>query len=540
MPLEYIRDGDTGFIGLNSRDNPTAVSAGFVTQSQNFRLDRGVATVRKGLQRKTTGALSGLEVYGSGVYLDANGQEIFVFVVSNGLYTYNPQTGSLSSKISFPAGETITGPNGVDVLSALGHMFITRGFSKRPLQWDMNVTIIVLPSGSGTGHHFPSASGLLYYGNRLIAIGKHPSSSFEARNSVSVSNYLDHNNWDLIDSFTFNDGSNDEVVAVTPWTLNEFLVFMRNSIQYVNIGDGGYINVGQGLASSAFVKTLTTDAGCAAKKTAVQVAGGVMFLSDNGVYFLQPQNSGANEGMRLLTIAEPVSSPIDDVIKRINRSYVSTAVASYWGNRYYLAVPLDNSTVNNAILVYNFILKSWESVDTYPSGFNATNLLVSKKDNQRRLFVIDKSRGVFLTEELDWDEFGDATGTPILNFYLTLTDDCKLTTASFTPVNITAILKTRRYVFQETKQKRFSSLDVDLVAQGGSNIHTFIETINPDTEVNIDNFASQADEDATRKNPIRKIAYGLQARFETYNLRPSIRAAYVKAVMLGKNNQNTK
>jgi hypothetical protein len=539
MPLEYLRDGDTGFIGLNSRDNPTAVPAGVVTQSQNFRLDRGVATVRKGLQRKTTGALSGATVYGSGVYLDANGQEVFIFVIADGLYTYNPETESLSAKFSFPAGETISNGDSVDIVSGLGHIFITRGFSKRPLLWTVGGSVSVMPT-SGTGHHFPSAKGLLYYGNRLIAIGNHPSSTFEARNSVSVSNYLDHNNWDLVDSFTFNDGSNDEVVALTPWTLNEFIVFSRNSIQYVNIGTGAYAAIGVPLSSDSYVKTLTTDAGCAAKRTAIQVAGSIIFLSDNGVYMLQPQNIGANEGLRLLTISDPLSAPIDDVIKRINRTYVSESVACYWGNRYYLAVPLDSSTVNNAILVYNFILQAWESVDTYPSGFNVTNFLVGKKSNQRRLYAIDKTQGIFLMEELDWDEYGSATGTPVLNFYLTLTDDCKLTTASFTPNNINAIIKTRRYVFQETKQKRFSSLDVDLVAQGGSNIYTFIETINPDTEINIDNFASPSDEDATRRNPIRKIAYGLQARFETYNLRPSIRASYVKAVILGKNNQNTK
>ena len=540
MPNEYLRDGDVLFLGLNSRDNPTSLPAGFVTQSQNFRLDRGVATVRKGLQRKTIGALNGATVYGSGVYLDANSQEIFVFVVSNGLYTYNPQTESLSAKVNFPVGETITSGDGVDVLSAMGHIFITRGFSKRPLMWDMNVTITAMPTGSTAGHQFPSAKGLLYYGNRLIGIGKQPQSSFADKNSVSVSNYLDHENWDLVDSFTFNDGSNDEVIAVTPWTLNEFLVFMRNSIQYVNVGSGKYTNIGAGLSSDSFVKTLTTDAGCAAKKSAVQVAGGVMFLSDNGVYMLEPQNTGGNEGMRLLTVSDPVSAPIDDIIKRINRSYVSAAVACYWNNRYYLAVPLDNSTVNNVILVYNFILKQWESIDTFPDGFNATNLIVGKKNNLRRLFSVDNTNGIFLMEELDWDEYGAATGTPVLNFYLTNGVDCILSNTTYTPNNITAILKTRRYIFNETKQKRFSSFDVDLVAQGGSNIHTYIETTNPDSVVNIDNFASLYDEDATRRNPVRKIGYGIQARFETYNLRPSIRAATIKAVMLGKNNQNTK
>lgn len=535
---DYLTDGDIAFIGLNSRDNPASLPQGYVSYSNNFRLDRGVATVRKGLQRKTSGDLVDKEVFGSGTYLDENGQEIFVFVVSNGLYSYNPQTESLSSKVNFPAGETITSYIGVDVVHAMGHVFISRGFSKRPLIWDMNVTVTVMPSGSGTGHQFPSASGLLYYGNRLIAIGKHPQSPFEARNSVSVSNYLDHNNWDLLDSFTFNDGSNDEVVSVTPWTLNEFLVFMRNSIQYVNIGSGGQLSAGDGLASDAYVKTLTTDAGCVAKRTAIQVAGGVMFLSDNGVYFLQPQPNGGNEGVRLLTISDPLSAPVDDVIKKINRTYANRAVAAYWNNRYYLAIPTDGSTVNNTILVFNFILKAWESIDTYPEGFDASNFLVGKKDQQRRLYSIDKTEGVFLLEQLDWDEYGAATGSPILNFYLTNGPDCILSESVFAINNIEANLTTRRYLFNETKEKRFSSVDVDIVAQGGSNTRTFIDTVNPDTETNVDNFASQADEDSTRRNPIRKIAYGAQVRFHTQNLRPSIRATYLKATILGKTNRN--
>ena len=54
MPLNdsYLRDGDVAFVGLNSRDNPAYLPQGYVSYSQNFRLDRGVATVRKGLQRK--------------------------------------------------------------------------------------------------------------------------------------------------------------------------------------------------------------------------------------------------------------------------------------------------------------------------------------------------------------------------------------------------------------------------------------------------------------------------------------------------------
>jgi hypothetical protein len=61
-----------------------------------------------------------------------------------------------------------------------------------------------------------------------------------------------------------------------------------------------------------------------------------------------------------------------------------------------LAVPLDDSTDNNCILVYNFILKNWESVDTYPAGFDLFRFVVGKKSNQSRLFGFDTDQGVFL------------------------------------------------------------------------------------------------------------------------------------------------
>lgn len=538
----YLRDGDVGFIGLNSRDNPVALSKGYVSKSVNFRLDRGVATVRKGLKRKTTGALIGLTIYGVGSYLDTGGQEIIIAVGTDGLYTYNPQTEILSAKITFPSGETITTSDGCDVVSCLDNVFITRGWSKRPLKWNMGTgagSITALPptNGNQDAHEFPNCRGLLYYANRLIAQGKSHSETLDARNrdSVCVSNYLDHLHWDTLDTFTFNNGGNDEVVAVTPWTLNEFLVFMRNSIFYVNIGLGRYAYSDQ-LGTDSFIKTLVADIGCSARKSVVQANGGVFFLSDNGVYFLEPQSVGSNESVRLLTAADPISSTIDDVIQRINKSYAKNAVAKYWNNRYYLAVPLDDSIDNNAVLVYNFILKAWESVDTYPSGFDVMAFVVANKDNKRRLYTFDSDKGVFMMEELDWDEFTGYTGTPILPFYLPAT----LNPLSFIPVEINAELITRRYIFDTFSDKRFSTAEVDMNVDAGTQIHTTANISNPDITTVIDNFGSPYTEDVTRRNPIRKIGTGLQLSFNTNHLRPSIRSAFVYATPLKKNNVNKK
>jgi hypothetical protein len=751
MPNEYQKDGDIAFVGLNSRDNPSALPQGIVSRSQNFRLDRGVAKTRKGLQRKTIGSLVGQTIYATGTYILPSSQEIIVLVVANGLYTYNPQTEILSAKIYFPnhingatftsvdsqtvtvtkaahgltngssvyveasqsgysglfiitshttnnftytmpsiasygavtggscsynATELITTPEGCDVCSAMDKVFISRGFSKRPFMWDLNSTIIALPS-SGTGHEFPNCSSLMYYGNRLVAIGKYHAETNTLRNydTVSVSNFLDYNHWDVADAFTVNNGSNDQLVGVAPWTLNEFLVFMRNSIYYVFVGNDRYVT-GAPLSADSQIKTLATDIGCIAKKSIVQAGGGVFFLSDNGVYLLQPQPASA-ESMKLLTMADPISAPIDDVIQRINRTYAGNAVATYWNNRYYLAVPLDDSTVNNTVLVYNFILKNWESVDTYPTSVSTRNPLVAtdaglyseiynndyyyalitkadlpyhglsrgdyvncqfgladgyvipsgtykvsldlvntdlldvaftieipksafpvdpyvdgirifgdsfsctfakaesvslkefivvKKDNQRRMFMVDNYQGVFLTEELDFDEFGESTGSPILprpiagvdtteNINLGLYGNLILVSAtdsagnpnpnviildplSFTKNNITSILETREYSMNGITDKRFSSYEANFLTSGGERIETFAEVRNPDVSVKVDAFGSSSNEDYNRSNPVRKIGSGLILRFISYSKRPSIRSAYIYATQQKKNNIN--
>lgn len=537
MANEYQKDGDIGFVGLNSRDNPSALPQGIVSQSQNFRLDRGVATVRKGLQRKTIGALIGQTVYGVGTYINSTGQEIIVLVVTDGLYSYNPQAETLSAKVSFPAGETITTQDGCDVVMAVDHIYISRGWSKRPLKWDLATSIVAIPS-SGTGVEFPNCTGLLYYANRLIALGKFHLETNPLRNydTISVSNFLDFNDWDALDAFTINNGSNDQVVGVAPWTLNEFLVFMRNSIFYVNVGSNRYVT-GDALSNDSYVKTLATDIGCSARKSIVQAGGGVFFLSDNGIYFLQPQPASA-ESMKLLTMADPISAPIDDVIQRINRTYAHRAVATYWNNRYYLAVPLDGSADNNAILVYNFILKQWESVDTYPAGFDVFDFIVAKKDNQRRMYIADSDQGIFLAEQLNWDEYQDWSvgdpnaGEPVLPFYLPAT----LEPLSF-PINpINAILKTRRYSFNSIGDKRFSTAEVEMVADAGSQIQTTAEVFNPDITAVIDTFGAEFTEDSARRNGIRKIGTGIQLQFNSYNLRPSIRSAYIYATVQKQTN----
>lgn len=523
MPLQPLYAGDKVFVGLNSRENPISIPAGYVSKAENVRLDKGMVSFRKGLKRLTQGALIGQTVYGSGVYINASGQEIFVFVLTDKLYTYNPSTSILSVAINFPAGETITDASVVSVVQAVNMVYITRGYSKRPLKFDYSTnSVTALPSTD----QFPNSVSALYYGNRIIT-----QSSFD---SISVSHYLDFTKFNSGDIFRINDGGNDECVNVCPWTLNEFIVFMRNSIFYASVGTGAY-STGDNIAADAYVKSLAYDVGCSAKRSAVQAAGGIIFLSDNGIYFLSPQNIGANEGIRLLTIGEPLSAPIDDVIQRINRNYSSGAVGIYWANRYYLAVPLDDNTTNSHVLVYNFINKAWESVDSFPAGFDVMNFIVAKRGNSRRLFAVDDTQGLFLMEELEWDEYGPATGTPILPFYVPTT----LSALAFTPNLIAGRVDTRTYIMDSMEDKRFASVEYDLQIPTGSAIRASCITNNPDVTTVVDEYGADAEgNDATRRVPIRKVAYGLRMRFDTLNLRPTIRGVLVDAVIPGRNTQS--
>jgi hypothetical protein len=629
---EYAVDGDEGFIGLNSRDNPVNLGKNFVSKAQNIRMDRGVATARKGAERLTTGALVGQSIYGTCAYTAADGTELIILAVSNGLFTYNPDTGSLSAKVNFPAGETITGADEVELYQAqgIGYVYILRGFDKSVLRWNGSTTVDI--PDTHTHHNYPPSRHAIYYGNRhIVQID---------RNTIQVSHYLEDNHWSALDVFSINDGSSDTLVAICPWTLNEFVIFMRNSIFYASAGIGAN-SLGDAVTDdNSYIKSLATDIGCIAKGSIVQAGGGILFLSDNGVYILNPAGAGNGagntpEGMRLLTIAEPLSAPISDVIERINFNAVDKAVATYFENRYYLSVPLDESEINNAVLVYNFINKAWESVDIYPRDVSIENdkpatylsslgdvpsglpnmrkcgitcvghglshgdrvnitflnstiegsfknqtyevqtfepisandfviyvpyeewmtdsvygdcliakagtlsfldFVIAKKGKRRRMFMVNDQQGVFLLEELEYDEFGLANGTPILPFRI----PTELNALSFTPIQIDAQLVTRAYSFQTNREKRFSSIQVDAEFPAGGAVDITAVTVNPDSETLLNSYGSATDEDATLRFPVRKSGYYAQIKFVSKNLRPSIRSATVQAIVPGQMTQTTK
>lgn len=521
----YLFDGDTGFIGLNSRDNPQSLEKGNVTKSQNFRLNRGIATVRKGNKRLTAGAILGKTLRFATTFRTSAGIDLFVFITDNSIVTWNPKTNQYPDNVLFPftngVQETISETDEVDAFQAGGALYILRGLNKTTLKWGGGLSIEVQ---TGTQSQFPKSPHGIYNANRAIV----QSSADE----ISVSHYLDLTHFELLDVFKINDGSNEEIKAIAPWLLNEFVVFMRNRMYYASVGSGAKASGDSPVSADSYVKVMATDIGCSARRSIVQAAGGMIFLSDFGVYMMQPSSATTPEGMRAGILGDPISAPIEDVILRINQDAISKACAAYYDNRYYLAVPVDGSTTNNVVLVYNFINKAWESVDTFKTGMDVSFMLTGIYNNKKRLFYVDKDFGLFLAEELDdGDEYDVTKDSAVLPLPLPF----KLDKLNFRKYSIDGIIITRSYNFGFSEDKRYSQVEIDVIANAGAQLTTSIITENPDTTTFIETFGSPGNEDGTRDLPIRKIASSALIKFETAFGRPSLKSLFLTALRTGNN-----
>lgn len=526
-----LADGDQGFTGFNSRDNAQTLKEGTLSLSQNFRLNRGLAETRKGLKRLTPGGL-GLNIPLRYVtqFKSSAGVDYIILIAESGIYYYNPANGSKTGPISFPAGETILATDEVSAYQASGNLYILRGLNKRPIIWTGNSTTSVIASGTGL---MPAGIQGIYIGNRGII----QSSSDE----ISVSHYLDQTHWELMDVFKINDGSNDSIVAIAPWVLNEFVVFMRNRMYYASTGAGSYLDGATPVAADSYVKVLATDIGCVARGSVAQAAGGMIFLSDGGVYMLTPQAATTPEGMRAGVMGEPLSAPIDDIIQRINQTYVSKAVGIYFNNRYYLSIPLDGSTVNNAVIIFNFVNKQWESIDTHTAGMDVSFMVTGLFDGKRRLFYVDKDYGIYLAEELlDGDQYDDSTLNNSLPVYLPFQLYNPLDNSAFTRFPIDSKLITRSFNYGFSEDKRYSQVEIDIRANSSAQIKTSIITENPDSETVLDTYGSPDLQYSTRDLPIRKVASSCLIKVQAFNNQASVRSVFVTGVRTGNNIRSTK
>jgi hypothetical protein len=379
---------------------------------------------------------------------------------------------------------------------------------KPPLYWDGNPAndFIRAPAGvpaeGPTYKRMRSVPWAAYVNNRLILP--------DGRQNVMISDVLDPDLYDPFwASFRVGKGGNDYIVAVHPWVEGTVLVFCRKSIWLATISQVAATG-GNGFDIDSAVsklELLTDEIGCSARRTIVTAGNFVYFLSDSGVYRLD-----ARLDLKLRGDTKPLSDPIADKLQMLNTDLIEDAVAVYQDNRYYLAVPLADSTdSNNGVFIYSQLNEQWETEDIY--GFGVNNFLVGNVAGERRIMITNRAGYLMLLNQRE-----DGDDSP----------DTTVNVVSPVPASI----RTRRYDFGDMHSKRFLRTIADVVIPAGASITTKIKTINPDVEdVTIGTLANTSGglEDYNAKSPIRYKAHAAEILYETNNGRPEIRGASIEA-----------
>lgn len=367
--------------------------------------------------------------------------------------------------------------------------------------------------------HMPAPPFAIYHQRRLVMPFNYTvnasSDSFTANGKLDeliASDILDTDTYDQIyANFRFNAGTADFIVGLHSFSEDVLLVFNRNSIHVV---------ANSQVLNNATSRLLTDEIGCLARKSIQQIGNQILFLSDNGVYgvsFLDEYNLRGTE--------LPLSEAIDATIQRINKTHQSKAVSVYFDNRYYLAVPLDNSQENNAIVIYNFLNQQWESIDTVGTeGFHITNMFVAGDGNDKGVYVVNDLGGV---NRLESRVDGNDNLTTVIG-------------GSVQNIQVPGSVKTRQFTFNNLDRKKWRSFEMHVESQPDldSNFDIDGELENLDRNIEIGTlrgFNGDSDLQAGSDVSIRgrlgnPRAYGIQLDINNIVGRPKLRAVSVDGI----------
>lgn len=313
--------------------------------------------------------------------------------------------------------------------------------------------------------HQPGAPWGVYFQRRLwvpfyyLQSGVYNSPTYTDRkvsDEISASDILDTTTFDQIENqFKISGGTADYVVGMHGFYDDALVVLNRNSLHIVSGTQGSLLDTK--------VTELTSEIGCLARKSVVMRGNMMMFLSDDGVYAVEFLND-----YNLRGVDEPISKNIQPYIDRINKNYAAEAVGILFNNRYYLAVALDSvagandARGNNSILVFNFLNKGWESLDTFgDSRFLIKNFILGSAGVRNNIYAVTGNGGLHQLEAVDSSvdrlnvsNFGSLLSTPTIN----------------------ASLTTRGYDFKTMERKRFTDAQVimqNLVGETGEYMISF-------------------------------------------------------------------
>jgi hypothetical protein len=457
QPLQA--DLDTGFVGWNDRLDPSLLRsgagfsngqepAGLVSAAFNNRFVSSQAETRPGsvMPVHFNPTFTGRGLLGAGIYSDPNGIEWMALATETMVWLVADRASPY--QIALPAGVQFIGP--VEFTQAFGDLILWRGLTLDPLHWNGDKTRpfyygqnpppdLTNPDAPRFIKPTPPGEYGIVAADRLWVVTD--------RDTIQWSDIQDYNAFDpTLNSARLNSGEDDAISAIL-FLEDKIIVWKTQSI-FVLSGITGDL---AGLAA----QQISRNVGCIARRSVAQVGSDVLWLAEGGVYRLSQSFE-----TRLLSNAVPLSNDIENTMRRINWIAASAACGTVHGRYYHLAVPLDNSAVNNAILVYDTVSGYWQGIDTWTDpnmGMNIRQFLQTDLFGRRVPFAIDGYRK---------EGFPSASGRVIALDQPGLCDRRFRKDGTHFQLDISWSITTRGYTLGDTAIKKLRNVTIAMGTQG--------------------------------------------------------------------------
>ena len=209
--------------------------------------------------------------------------------------------------------------------------------------------------------------------------------------TLYFSDILDGESWDPLGSIRVG-GDGDPIRGLYSWFGYRLIVFKERSIWAVDADPT------QDPADWS-ISLISGNLGCSSHRSIAAVGADVFFLSRDGIRSMAQIQAGTQTSVGLA-----LSSPINDLISRIDKTKLDLCDGVFWNNRYLLAVPFVTDgpfsvgleseyavllesgsslemegalTRNNAVIVYHSLARSWlgywdnwQVNDFFPTSFS--------------------------------------------------------------------------------------------------------------------------------------------------------------------------
>jgi hypothetical protein len=326
---------------------------------------------------------AGAGVFASAIYSDPNniGQTWIMIVGYDSVGFY--ANGFTGKSISLGV-YTVTSQS--TIVQANNYVYIFRGPNETPLYWDGNwsgsFTVVPPTSLPASFASIPNSNQGTYYQNRLWVV--------DGKDSIAASDVLAFTDYDpLANEFNLNTGNSDYLVATFPFGQNSLIAFKNKSVMLLE-------NV-QGALSDVNVTEITRQVGLVSINGVTSIGPDLAYVSNQNINLLTLTST--NNSVQHKTL--PLSTRIRKIMSRVNWKVGYKISIGYWSNKLYVALPLDNSIVCNAVVVYNFTTENWFGEWNFDSTINMCiqSWQVADYLGLQRMHAVTEDGRIFVTDE---------------------------------------------------------------------------------------------------------------------------------------------